>query len=236
MGDLMIVKKKLMLSVLVLGLLTMLYVIPMQAIGAKPSHALEQGDVLGWSRYDEGVVYNLNWSGCNLTMWWQIWINNETAEINASEAWASATKAICIMYITFPEDIDDDWWLAIKVWFQINVYIDIDVDEFEHDVIWEEGNRYLGCATADKNFILMAGYNDTNAPADPFTRWWAVKAPTNSSNVGQADITMMIEAIGSRFDEGPGFPIRELFVFLYPVVIVLVIIFLMVNLYKNRGK
>ena len=217
------------MPILIAVFLAITFMIPCNAINGKPSHALEQGDVSEWWRYDEGVVYNLDWTGYNLTMWWQIWINNETA----ATPWANATKAVCIMYITFPHDIDDDWWFAIKVWFQISDYINIDIGEFDHDIIWEEDNRSLALATEGEKLILMAGYNETSAPADPFTRWWAVKTPTNSSSVDPADLILMLEAISFEYVRFPWF---DIFVILFPIELILIGGLTTVHFYKNRAK
>ncbi len=198
-------KTKNLLSILLMGLLVMTFFSTAGAANGKPDYALEQGDVQGWWRYDEGQVLNIEWSGFNLSMWWQIWINNQTAQENATMAWANATKAICIMLITLPEDIEDEWWFALKIWFQIIDYTNINLDGFDHDLMWTENGVNLGIATEDEDLVLILGYNDTGAPGDPFTRWWAMMAPTSSSSVTLADIEYLLEAQADSIDEIPGF-------------------------------
>ncbi len=198
-------KNKKLLLVVIVGLLATILLVPGNTMTDKPSHALESSEVQGWWVFNEGFATNNLWYGFNLSMWWQIWINNQTIQVNESAAWNNATKAICIILITFPYDIESEWWLALKVWFQITTYYDVDFDGFDHDLIWEDSGIQLGLATEDENLIFIMGYNETTTPANPFTRWWAVKTPTNSSSVTTADISYMLEAQAGKLHKVPGF-------------------------------
>jgi hypothetical protein len=222
-------RKKISFLCFVIGLLMASVVIPSSTAYLKPSQALNQGEVPGWWCYNEGAVGNILWSGYNLTMWWQIWINNQTAQENATEAWANATKAICATLIAFPDEINDEWWFALKTWFQIINGTDQDIDGLENAIIWKENGRYLGLASNDEFFILMMGYNETSAPENPFSRWWQVKTPINNST-GAADLALLLISQGEKIDQIPGFELTA-------VLIILVLISCAIVLYhKDQFK
>jgi hypothetical protein len=206
------VRKKFSLLCLVIGLLMVSVVIQSSTAYLKPSQALSQGEVPGWWCCNEGAIGSILWSGYNLTIWWQIWINNQTAQENATMAWINATKAISVALIEFPEEIDDEWWFALKIWFQITNGIDHDIDGFENALTWEDG-RPLAMASEDEFFVMMMAINESAAPEDPFSRWWE-NEPLINKAVGAADLIVLFTAQGEAVDEVPGFELPTVLIIL----------------------
>ena len=217
-------RKKFSLLCLVVGLLMASVVIQSSTAYLKPNQALNQGEVPGWWCYNEGAVGNILWSGYNMTMWGQIWINNQTAQENATMAWANATKAISLTLIEFPDEIDNKMWFALKIWFQITNGINHDIDGLEDALTWEDG-RLLAMASEEEFFIMMMATNESTAPEAPFSRWWENK-PLINNIVAAADLIVLLTSQGEKIDGIPGFGLTG-------VLIILALIACVIGLYRK---
>lgn len=202
-------------AILLIGLFALTFGIPAQANGIKPPQALGSGDAPGWNLYSEGSVGNLNWSDevlSGFSMWYQIWFDNTT--------FIDSTKGVALMLISFPFSIGDIWWLVLKEYF-VGVFggITVDIPGLEHAIWWSNGGVYLGLGTNDKMIIFVLGYGSNETPSDPFTGWFLVKTPTNTSAT-QLDIVSILTMQGAMFVGIPGFEILTVFATLLLVVAV----------------
>jgi hypothetical protein len=224
--------KKILLFLMV-GLLAISFTLPALAT-SRPSYALNPEDVPGWWLYSEGSPPGSPWEvpwllyTFNISAWYQIWINNNTAWSTAPQAWANATAAMGLLVIDFGIDIDnwrigpisvDIWDLFIVPWFNTTGTV-VSIPGLDGAIVYRSTNVWWGIGYSGQLLIIAIGWGSTSPPGNPFV---AGKDPADSGAT-QGNIVTLMGAQGSQFSSGiPGFTIVPI---LISMVVLLSIIYL----------
>ncbi|HUX98823.1 MAG TPA: hypothetical protein VMV49_04670 [Candidatus Deferrimicrobium sp.] len=236
-------KKKGMLLFLMVGLLAMSFAIPAMAVPTeRPDWALDSDDVEGWWIYTEDTIsdweylYELEVVSIELTVWYQIWINNNTPQASAAEAWLNATAAMCICVIDFGDDLDEFTIDFVFIKFDVNLWAIIapafgayggtqrSVSGLDDAYTWQWVGAWAGVGYKGSLLILAFGYDSVDAPMNPFGLLAQVKTPSESAATENNILTLM-GTQGSMLPGAiPGFSLLPLVISMVVLLSVIVLL------------
>lgn len=223
---------------MLVGLLAVSFAIPATIADTKPSWALNSDDVEGWWIYNEGSLFDWNYTvgaysfDIQISAWYQIWINNETAKSTPEEAWLNATAAMCLVVMQFNDDLDDFTidlgWIKVDInlWNLLKISFNAtgtqkSVAGLDDAYVWSNGNVWAGVGYSGKLLIWAMGYGDQTSPANPFGGLSVSLKDVGPSDTGatESDVLTLMGAQGSSFGGGiPGFGLASIFMSLVLLV------------------
>ena len=203
-------KMKNLLLFLMIGLLAISFALPAAAVVDRPPYALNPDDVTGWWLYDEGPVGETwEYGDYEVNTWYQVWINNNTPQATAMDAWLNATAAIGLLIIEFPIDLNTGFggftiWTGIVLSLAGMGATELTGTGLDGALIWDSGGGlWIAMGYKDKVMIWVIGYGDGSAPANPFGL--AVPKAGDDDYASQDDVETLMTAQGSMFPGIPGF-------------------------------
>jgi len=238
---------KKILILLMMGLLAMSFTIPATAAD-RPAYALNPDDVPGWWLYNEGSLFDWNFTfdlnDFQITAWYQIWINNETPKASPAEAWLNATAGMVLLVVDFGQDIDNygitlipGITLHFNLWNLLIPYLacyNVSAEEkaipgLAKALIWKSSvsSTWWGLGYSGHYVVFALGKGDQTVPGNPFEGGLAaVKSPA-ASGASQSNVMTLMGAQGGALGGGiPGFTI-------VPILITMAVLFTIIFLFRK---
>ena len=237
------VHKKILIF-LMMGLLAMSFSIPATAAD-RPAYALNPDDVPDWWLYNEGSLFDWNFTYLtnilDISAWYQIWINNDTNWATKEEAWLNSSAGMLLLVVDFGQDVDHYCITIMSVQVCINLW-DLFIPyipDFNHTaeektiagldqaLIWKSSvsSTWWGLGYSGRYVIFALGKGDKTLPGNPFEGGMAVVKSPVASGASQANIMTIMGSQAGAFGGGiPGFTVAPIFI---TMAVLVTIIFLL---------